>query len=262
MKSCHNLTKSKILGNAASPMQSEWCLQVSVCHSLCIAIGDATFPKIYFVRLCREFIINLWANWNLGCLTICFQDSGSSARLHTCSLCALFQCILHCPELCYDFECPKILKFWGGVFTRQYWRFAFVFWIVALEYWCLGVSLWNRVFDELIRPVSVWRQLAIEALPKRSVWLYVTPSYYVTHMYQHGPWLRTGPQLRTGGEQRVNCFCTRKTLHRDSKWIIDILGPQIAAEKCIFKVHYWDWKSTCPKSAKVSLHSLWATQLH
>ena len=30
------------------------------------------------------------------------------------------------------------------------------------------------------------------------------------------------------------------------------LDPQIAAEKCIFKVHYWDRKSTCPKSAKVS----------
>ena len=49
-----------------------------------------------------------------------------------------------------------------------------------------------------------------------------------------------GQGLRTGVEQRVNCFCTRKTLHRDSKGkgIIDILDPQIAAEKCIFKVYY------------------------
>ena len=41
--------------------------------------------------------------------------------------------------------------------------------------------------------------------------------------------------LWTGVEQRVNCFCTRKTLHTDSKGIIDILDPQIAAEKCISK---------------------------
>ena len=53
----------------------------------------------------------------------------------------------------------------GGVFTRQYWWFAFVFRIVALEYWCLGVSLSIGVCDKLIRAVSVRTQLAEKKRP-------------------------------------------------------------------------------------------------
>ena len=61
------------------------------------------------------------------------------------------------------------------------------------------------------------------------------------------------PQFRTSVEQRVNSwtvFVRAKTLHRDSKEIIDILDPQIAAEKFILKVHYRDWKNNVPEIGK------------
>ena len=152
-KSRHNLTKSKILGNAASPMQSELCLQVFslpfTLHRRC-----NIFRKKFFVRLCSEFIVNLWENWNLGCFTNCFQDSGSSARLH--SLCALFQCVLRRPELCYDFECPKILKFWEGSVHTSILTIC-----VCFSNCCFGILMtrsfsFKQLFDELIRAVSVW----------------------------------------------------------------------------------------------------------
>ena len=55
-------------------------------------------------------------------------------------------------------------KYWNferGKFTHQYWWYAFVFRIAALEYWCLGVSLLNRIFiDFQLMPNSVclWRK--------------------------------------------------------------------------------------------------------
>ena len=112
------------------------------------------FRKNFFVRLCSEFIVNLWENWNLGCFTNCFQDSGSSARLH--SLCALFQCVLRRPELCYDFECPKILKFWEGSVHTSILTIC-----VCFSNCCFGILMtrsfsFKQLFDELIRAVSVW----------------------------------------------------------------------------------------------------------
>ena len=59
----------------------------------------------------------------------------------------------------------KYWKFERGVFTRQYWWFAFVFQIVALKYLCLGVFLSIGVFDKLIRAVSVKWQLAEKKRP-------------------------------------------------------------------------------------------------
>ena len=84
----------------------------------------------------------------------------------------------------------------------------------------------------------------------------------ITLTYQHVPQMQIVPQLRTGVKQRVNCFvraklCTdipRKYWH---SWSANRRGEMY------YKVHYWDWKSTCRKSAKVSLRwvrSLWATQ--
>ena len=77
-------------------------------HSLC-----ALFQCVLFVRLWREFIVNLWVNWNLGCLKNCFPYLQAPARVFiVCARC--FSAFCACPELCYDFECPKVLKFWEG----------------------------------------------------------------------------------------------------------------------------------------------------
>ena len=111
-KSRQNPTKSKIFGNAASPMQSEWRLQVFTLpftlHWRC-NISE----NLLFVRLWCEFIVNLWVNWNLGCLKNCFQSLGSSARLH--SLCALFQCVLRLSGIVLRFWAPESAEILRGV---------------------------------------------------------------------------------------------------------------------------------------------------
>ena len=126
-KSCHNLTKRKFFGNAASPMQSEWRLQVFslpfTLHWRC-NISE----NLLFVRLWREFIVNLWVNWNWGCLKNCFQSPGSSARLH--SLCAPFQCILRLSGIvlilticvCFSNCCFGILMSRSFSFKQSIWQ--------------------------------------------------------------------------------------------------------------------------------------------
>ena len=143
--------------------------KLSVCHSLCI--GDATFLKIYSVRFWREFIVNLWVNWNLGCLKVeeLFPNPISrlqraSTRLH--SLCALFQCVLRLTGIVLRFWTPESAEILRGVCWHVHIDdLRLCFEIVALEYWCLGVSLSNRVFDKLIRAVRVWRRLAQKKRP-------------------------------------------------------------------------------------------------
>ena len=57
-------------------------LKTSKRHSLCI--GNAALPKILlFVRLWRDFVVNLWVNWNLGCLY--FVELFSISRLQRAS---------------------------------------------------------------------------------------------------------------------------------------------------------------------------------
>ena len=67
MNSRHNLTKSKFSEMLHRQCKVNGKLKTCKHHSLCI--GDAALPKILlFVRLWRDFVVNLWVNWNLGCL--------------------------------------------------------------------------------------------------------------------------------------------------------------------------------------------------
>ena len=157
-KSRHNLTKSKIFGNAVSPMQSEWRLKVfSLPFTLDWRCNIS--ENLLFVRLWCKFIVNLWVNWNfLGCLKNCFQSPGRIFIV--CARC--FSAFCACPELCYDFERPKVLKFWVGCVDVHT---SILTICVCFSNCCFGilmlgvrtrVSLSNRVFDKLIRAVSVW----------------------------------------------------------------------------------------------------------
>ena len=70
----------------------------------------------------------LFANWKVA---IFYVVNGAALELQ-------FACKSYVSVIRLRFWAPR--KYWNlerGVFTRQYWRFAFVFWIVALEYWCL-----------------------------------------------------------------------------------------------------------------------------
>ena len=62
-------------------------------------------------------------------------------------------------------------------------------------------------------------------------------TFWNLDLYQQGPHLRTAPQFRTSVKQRVNCFCTRKTLHSNFTGRIAIKKSQITAEKCNLNVH-------------------------
>ena len=142
-------------------MQSEWRLQVFslpfTLHWRC-NISE----NLLFVRLWREFIVNLWVNWNLGCLKNCFQSTGRIFIV--CARC--FSAFCACPELCYDIERPKVLKFWVGCVHTSILTICVCFSNCCFGILMLGVrtrvSLSNRVFNKLIRAVSVrlWRQLA------------------------------------------------------------------------------------------------------
>ena len=135
-------------------MQSEWRLQVFslpfTLHWRC-NISE----NLLFVRLWREFIVNLWVNWNLGCLKNCFQSPGSSVRLH--SLCTLFQCVLRLSGIVLRFRAPESAEILRGVcshvniddlhlaiFTISGVKPTFgTYWCVTLPY--LDRFLWNFV---------------------------------------------------------------------------------------------------------------------
>ena len=101
-----------------------------------------------------HMVVVPFINVTLGASTKCF--------IHWRDPCArCFSAVLRLSGIVLRFWAPESAENLRGV----YWRFAFVFRIVALEYWCLGVSLSNRVFGKLIRAVSVWRQLAQQKRP-------------------------------------------------------------------------------------------------
>ena len=72
----------------------------SVCkrHSLCKWRCNIA-ENWLFVRLWREFIVNLWVNWNLGW---CRIVSNLQAPVRVFTVCArCFSAFCACPELCY-----------------------------------------------------------------------------------------------------------------------------------------------------------------
>ena len=149
----------------ASPMQSERRLQVFslpfTLHNWRCNISE----NFLFVRLWREFIVYLWVNWNLGYLKNCFQSPGSSTRLH--SLCALFQCVLRCPDLCYDFERPKMMKFWEGCVHTSIWSILTI--CVCFLNCCFGILMSRSFsFKRSIWQVNPGSQCLKTACPKEA----------------------------------------------------------------------------------------------
>ena len=169
-KSRHNhdiLTKSKILGNAASPMQIELCLQV---FSLPFTLHRRC--NISYTVCLSDTAVN-WS-WtcdhirHLGCChRVVFHFSGSSARLH--SLCTLFQCVLRRSGIVLRFwHARKYWNFERGLFRHQWWRFAFTFRNIVLEYWWLGLV--SISFKSTIWWLNPGSQCLNSSLLKRSVW--------------------------------------------------------------------------------------------
>ena len=112
-----------------------------------------------------------------------------SCSLHVNPITPMMTCVRI--KLCCDFQRPKILKFREGCVHTSiiYWRFAFVFRIVALEYWCLGVSLLSGVLGKLIRAVSIRRQLA-------EIRKEVSSNTLHHHFTSNGPCIIKSPILR------------------------------------------------------------------
>ena len=159
-KSRHNLTKSKILGNAASPNQtSKWMafasFQFAIHFALAIQHSENLLCEIVawinhqFVSKLEFRVLDL--SWGI------VSNLQDPARVfnHRHSLCMLFQCVLRRPELCYNFERPKILKFWEGCVHTSILTIC-----ICFSNCCFGILMSrsfpsNGVFDMLIRAVSV-----------------------------------------------------------------------------------------------------------
>ena len=108
-KSRHNLTKSKFL--AMLHRQCKVNGKLKLANAIHFALARCNISEnLLFVRLWREFIINLWVNWNLGCLKNCFNSPGSSARLHS-----LFQCILRLSGIVLRVWAPESAEILRGV---------------------------------------------------------------------------------------------------------------------------------------------------
>ena len=140
-------------------MQSEWRLQVFslpfTLHWRC-NISE----NLLFVRLWCEFIVNLWVNWNLGCLKNCFQ---SPARVFiVCARCfsAFFSPVRNCVTI---LSARKCWNFERGVFTHQYWRFAFVFFNC-----CFGILMSSFSFKRSIWQVNPGSHCLKTACPKEA----------------------------------------------------------------------------------------------
>ena len=217
MKSRHNLTKSdsesKILGNVASPKQWQCTVngvcKFSVCHSLLHQLASCInwHCNISENLLCEivEFIVNLWVKncqsvkWNLGCLRNCFRSplrtrAQAPARvfklvffllllldLSPPRLCALFQCVLCRPELCYVLK----IRYWTPENTENFRGecsdTSILMICVCFSNCCFGILMsrsfsFKRSIEKLIRAVSVWRQLAQKKRPiiRYTIILFIT----------------------------------------------------------------------------------------